>query len=103
MIGMEANRRRHAADKRLAKTIDRHVAFLEKEIAAVDADIDTDVRASMARNRRLARFRSRRRPGDRANLHRQVAGLGGLDRRSSPPSSASRLSTAIPAPGAAIE
>ena len=31
MIGMEANRRRHATDKRLAKTIDRHVAFLEKE------------------------------------------------------------------------
>jgi len=48
MIGMEANRRRHAADKRLAKTIDRHLAFLEKELAAVDADIDTDVRASPA-------------------------------------------------------
>ncbi len=46
MIGMEANRRRHAADKRLAKTIDRHVAFLEKELAAIDADIDADVRAS---------------------------------------------------------
>ena len=48
MIGMEANRRRHAADKRLAKTIDRHLAFLVKELAAVDADIDTDVRASPA-------------------------------------------------------
>ena len=48
MIGMEANRRRHAADKRLAKTIDRHLAFLEKELAAVDADIDTDVRGSPA-------------------------------------------------------
>ena len=48
MIGMEANRRRHATDKRLAKTIDRHVAFLEKELAAIDADIDTDVRASPA-------------------------------------------------------
>ena len=48
MIGMEANRRRHAADKRLAKTIDRHLAFLEKELAAVDADIDTDMRASPA-------------------------------------------------------
>src|SRR5271167_5216005 len=47
MIGMEANRR-HSADKRLAKTIDRHIAFLEKELAAVDADIDTDVRASPA-------------------------------------------------------
>ena len=48
MIGMEASRRRHAADKRLARTIDRHLAFLEKELAAVDADIDTDVRASPA-------------------------------------------------------
>ena len=46
MIGIEANRRPYAADKRLAKTIDRHLAFLEKELAAVDADIDTDVRAS---------------------------------------------------------
>ncbi len=48
MIGIEANRRRHAAGKRLAKTIDLHLAFLEKELAAVDADIDTDVRASPA-------------------------------------------------------
>lgn len=48
MIGMESNRRRRASDKRLIKTIDRHVAFLEKELAAIDADIDTDVRASPA-------------------------------------------------------
>jgi transposase len=48
MIGMEANRRRNATDKRLAKTIDRHVDFLEKELAAIDADIDTHVRASPA-------------------------------------------------------
>ena len=48
MIGMEANRRSHATDNRLARTIDRHLAFLEKELAAVDADIDTDVRASPA-------------------------------------------------------
>jgi transposase len=33
MIGMDANRRRHTTDKRLAKTIDRHLAFLEKELA----------------------------------------------------------------------
>ena len=45
---MEANRRRRAADKRLAKKIDRHLAFLEKELADVDADIDTGVRASPA-------------------------------------------------------
>jgi transposase len=46
MIGMEANRRRGAADKRLAKKIDRHLAFLEKELADIHADIDSDIRAS---------------------------------------------------------
>ena len=40
MIGMESNRRRQAADTRLAKKIERHLAFLEKELAAIDADID---------------------------------------------------------------
>lgn len=48
MIGMEANRRRRAADKRLAKKIDRHLAFLEKELADIDIDIDNGVRASPA-------------------------------------------------------
>ena len=48
MIGMEANRRRRAADKRLAKKIDRHLAFLEKELVDIDIDIDNDVRASPA-------------------------------------------------------
>ncbi len=48
MIGMEQNRRRRAGDKRLVKRIDRHVAFLEKELADVDADIDAGVRASPA-------------------------------------------------------
>jgi hypothetical protein len=32
MTGVEQNRRRAAADKRLIKKIDRHVAFLEKEL-----------------------------------------------------------------------
>jgi transposase len=48
MIGMEANRRRRAADKRLAKKIDRHLAFLKKELADIDIDIDNGVRASPA-------------------------------------------------------
>ncbi len=48
MIGMEANRRRRAADKRLVKKIDRHIAFLEKELADIDAEIDAGVRASPA-------------------------------------------------------
>jgi transposase len=46
MIGMETNRRKRAADKRLIKKIDRHLAFLEKELVDVDADIDAGVRAS---------------------------------------------------------
>ncbi|RTL83248.1 MAG: IS110 family transposase [Hyphomicrobiales bacterium] len=48
MIGMEQNRRRRTTDKRLAKRIDRHLAFLEKELAEVDGDIDAGVRASPA-------------------------------------------------------
>lgn len=46
MIGMEQNRRRRAADKRLGKQLERHVAFLEKELRDIDADIDAGVRAS---------------------------------------------------------
>src|ERR1019366_2684907 len=46
MIGMEQNRRRRVGDKRLVKKIDRHVAFLEKELADIDADIEAGVRAS---------------------------------------------------------
>ena len=46
MIGMEQNRRRRAGEKRLIKQIDRHIAFLEKELAEVDSDIDSGVRAS---------------------------------------------------------
>jgi transposase len=48
MIGMEGNRRRQAANKRLVKTIDRHLAFLQKELADIDVDIDAGVRASPA-------------------------------------------------------
>jgi len=48
MIGMEQNRRRRTTDKRLAKRIDSHLAFLEKELAEVDGDIDAGVRASPA-------------------------------------------------------
>ena len=48
MIGMEQNRRRRVGDKRLVKRIDRHVAFLERELAEVDDEIDAGVRASPA-------------------------------------------------------
>jgi transposase len=46
MIGMEGNRRRRVLDKRLAQKIDRHVVFLEKELAELDADLDQNLRAS---------------------------------------------------------
>ena len=81
MIGMEANRRRHAADKRLAKTIDRHVAFLEKEIAAVDADIDTDVRASWRETEDLLASVPGVGPVTARTLIAKLPELGGLDRR----------------------
>ena len=48
MIGMEQNRRRRAADKRLGRQLARHVAFLERELGDIDADIDASVRASPA-------------------------------------------------------
>ncbi len=83
MIGMEANRRRHAADKRLAKTIDRHLAFLEKELAAVDADIDTDVRASPAwrETEDLLASVPGVGPVTARTLIAELPELGGLDRR----------------------
>lgn len=46
MIGMEANRRRRAADKRLAKKLDRHIVFLEKELAELDRDIGDGIKGS---------------------------------------------------------
>jgi transposase len=46
MIGMETNRRRQAVDKQLARTLDRHVAFLEKELAEVDRDIGQSIKTS---------------------------------------------------------
>lgn len=39
MIGMESNRRRQAVDKQLARRLDRHIGFLEKELAEVNGDI----------------------------------------------------------------
>lgn len=46
MIGMETNRRGQTTDKQLAKRLDRHVAFLEKELAQVDRDIGQAIQAS---------------------------------------------------------
>ena len=98
MIGMEANRRRRAADKRLVKKIDRHIAFLEKELADIDAEIDAGVRASPAWREAEdlltsvpgVGFPSRREPSSP-----NCPNLVGWIAPSSPHSSASRRSIAI--------
>jgi len=83
MIGMEANRRRRAADKRLVKKIDRHVAFLEKELTDVDADIDAGVRASPAwrETEDLLTSVPGVGPVTARTLIAELPELGGLDRR----------------------
>ena len=48
MIGMETNRRRQAVDKQLTRRLDRHIAFLEKELAEVDRIIGQAIKASPA-------------------------------------------------------
>jgi transposase len=48
MIGMETNRRGQTVDKQLARRIDRHVAFLQKELAEVDRNIGQAIKASPA-------------------------------------------------------
>lgn len=48
MIGMEGNRKRRVTDKRLARKIDRHIAFLEKELVDIDRQIDDGIRNSPA-------------------------------------------------------
>jgi len=83
MIGMEANRRRRAADKRLTKKIDRHIAFLEKELADVDTDIDAGVRASPAwrETEDLLTSVPGVGPVTARTLIAELPELGGLDRR----------------------
>jgi len=58
MIGMEANRRRTAAHKRIAKKLDRHIAFLEKELAETDRDIGNGIKRSPAWREKEALLKS---------------------------------------------
>ena len=46
MIGMETNRRDQAVDKQLTRKLDRHIAFLERELAELDGDIGRAIKAS---------------------------------------------------------
>lgn len=48
MIGMETNRSRQAVDKHLARRFARHIAYLQKELDALDHDIGEAVRTSPA-------------------------------------------------------
>lgn len=48
MIGAEANRRRQARQPRLQRRLDAHLAWLQKELAATDGEIDATVRSSPA-------------------------------------------------------
>ena len=83
MIGMEANRRRRTADTRLARRIDRHVAFLEKELAGTDRDIGTSIKDSPVWREREALLKSVPGIGDvtARTLLAEVPELGTIDRR----------------------
>ena len=48
MIGMETNRGRQAIDKPLARRLARHVAYLQKELDAIDHDIGDAIKHSPA-------------------------------------------------------
>ncbi|MFZ1414705.1 MAG: IS110 family transposase [Defluviicoccus sp.] len=48
MLSAEGNRRRQARDKRLAKRIDAHLAWLQKDLARIEADLDDAIRSTPA-------------------------------------------------------
>lgn len=83
MIGMETNRGRRTADKRLAKKIDRHVAFLEKELAEIDRDIGTGIKGSPVWREKEILLKSVPGIGDvtARTLLAEMPELGGIDRR----------------------
>ena len=83
MIGMEANRRRRTADKRLARKIDRHIAFLEKELGEIDQDIGSGIKASPVWREKEALLNSVPGIGDitARTLITEMPELGRIDRR----------------------
>lgn len=83
MIGMEANRRRRTADKRLARKIDRHVAFLEKELLDTDRDIGTGIKGSPVWREKEELLKSVPGIGDvtARTLLAEMPELGCIDRR----------------------
>lgn len=83
MIGMEANRRRRTADTRLVRKIDRHIAFLEKELADTDRDIGDGIKSSPVWREKEALLKSVPGIGDvtARTLLAEVPELGAIDRR----------------------
>lgn len=82
MIGMETNRRRRANDKHLAKRLDRHAAFLEKELDEIDRDIGEAIKSSPVWCKTAALLKSVPGIGDvtARTLLAEVPELGTVDR-----------------------
>jgi Transposase len=76
MIVAERQRQRRVVEKHLQMSIARLLKAPQKELSSLDQDIDDAVRGSPAwpRKRRPARLGAWRRAGNRANVHRGIAG-----------------------------
>ncbi|WP_310160544.1 IS110 family transposase [Bosea sp. BE125] len=83
MIGMEANRARRMPDKRLAKGLARHIAFLEKELSEIDRTIGDGIKNSPAWRETETLLKSVPGIGDvtARTLIAEVPELGSIDRQ----------------------
>ena len=77
MIGSESQRRRQLRDPRLVRRLDAHLAWLQKELSEIEADLDHAVRASLVGvapvNRDSGTFRGRRMVlGGRASVRKAL-------------------------------
>ena len=83
MIGAESNRRRHVRDPRLQTRIADHLAWLQKALAEIDADINRTIRNSPAWRDKESLLTSVPGVGDvtARTLLAELPELGQLDRR----------------------
>ena len=83
MIGAESNRRRQARNQRLAKRLDAHLGWLQKELTGIETDLDQAVRESPVWRDKQDLLKSV--PGIGSTTARtllaQLPELGALDRR----------------------
>jgi transposase len=83
MIGAESNRRRQARNQRLAKRLDAHLGWLQKELTGIETDLDQAVRESPVWRDKEDLLKSV--PGIGSTTARtllaQLPELGALDRR----------------------